>query len=108
MVIRIICASPKGGSGKSGLTRNLAVAAAYDGVKVATADLDPQATLTMWSRRRPAELPPIPHYRVAWDEADGLLDDSELKPHGAILIDTPPSIETQPAAFVKLLSVANL
>src|ERR1700709_1174590 len=88
MVIRVLLTSPKGGVGKSMLTRNLAVAAAWDGAKVATADLDPQATLTIWSRRRPKDVPQIPHYRVVWDEADALLDDQELSLHDVIMIDT--------------------
>jgi chromosome partitioning protein len=108
MVYRLVAAAPKGGSGKTMLTRNLAVAAAWDRLKIATADLDPQATLTIWSRRRPVDMPPIPHYRLAWDDADALLDDSELVEHAAVLIDTPPSIETQPAAFGKLLAAADL
>ena len=105
---RILVASPKGGPGKSHLTRNLAVAATRDKIKVATADLDPQATLTIWSRRRPDDMPSIPHYKVAWADADALLDDDELSAHDAILIDTPPSIETQPTAFSKLLGASDL
>ena len=105
---RILICGPKGGSGKSMITRNLAVAATRDKIKVATADLDPQATLTIWSRRRPDDMPAIPHYKVAWAEADALLDDGELSAHDALLIDTPPSIETQPAAFSKLLSTSDL
>ncbi len=53
-------------------------------------------------------MPSIPHYKVAWDEADALLDDVELRRHEAIMIDTPPSIETQPYAFAKLVTVADL
>jgi chromosome partitioning protein len=106
-VQRVIIASPKGGGGKSTLTRNLAVAASYAGVHVATADLDPQATLTAWSRRRPPDKA-IPHYRVGWGDADALLDDEELHVHELVLIDTPPSIEAQPAAFKKLLTAADL
>jgi chromosome partitioning protein len=105
---RIIVSSPKGGGGKTTICRNLAVAAVRDRVQIATADLDPQATLTIWSRRRPVSFPAIPHYRVQWRDADALLNDAELSAHQAILIDTPPSIETQPAAFAKLLSSANL
>jgi chromosome partitioning protein len=105
---RILVASPKGGPGKSHLTRNLAVAAVLDKIQIATADLDPQATLTIWSRRRPDALPAIPHYKVTWADADALLDNGELSAHEAILIDTPPSIETQPAAFAKLLAAADL
>jgi chromosome partitioning protein len=107
-VQRIVAASPKGGGGKTTLCRNLAVAAVRDGLKAATADLDPQATLTIWSRRRPSSVPAIPHFRVEWSDADALLDDDELRDFKAILIDTPPSIETQPAAFRQLLAAASL
>jgi chromosome partitioning protein len=89
------------------IVRNLSVAASLEDIKVATADLDPQATLTAWARRRPKPLA-IPHYRVTWADADALLDNRELGAHEAILIDTPPSIEAQPMAFGKLLAAADL
>ena len=104
---RILVAGPKGGSGKTTLTRNLAVAAAFDRLKVATADLDPQATLTIWNRRRPETEKPIAHYKVAWAEADALLDDTEMPDIDVLLIDTPPSIETQAVAFVRLVNAAD-
>ena len=104
---RILLASPKGGSGKTTLSRNLAVAAAHDSMVVATADLDPQATLTIWSRRRPPAEKPIPHYKVEWSDADALLDDGEMPGVELLLIDTPPSIETQPAAFNSLVKAAS-
>lgn len=56
---RIVLSAPKGGGGKTTLTRNLAAIAAHERLAVATADLDPQASLTIWSRRRPKDLPPI-------------------------------------------------
>ncbi|AWV20175.1 Chromosome partitioning protein parA (plasmid) [Roseomonas mucosa] len=90
------------------MARNLAAAAACEGLKVATADLDPQATLTIWSRRRPKNSPAIPHFKVAWDTADALLDDDELSGYEVLIMDTPPSIETQPKAFHALLQAADL
>lgn len=108
MISRVLVASPKGGCGKSHMARNLAVAAVHDGRRTATADLDPQATLTIWSRRRPRAKPAIPHYKVTWGDADALLDDQELAAHEIVFIDTPPSLETQPAAFAKLLAAADL
>jgi chromosome partitioning protein len=107
MTYRVVSCSPKGGGGKTTLTRNLAVAATLDGIKAATVDLDPQATLTIWSRRRPKQLA-IPHYKLAWADAEALLDDDELSAHDMVFIDTPPSIETQAAAFSKLLAAADL
>jgi chromosome partitioning protein len=105
---RILFSAGKGGVGKTTLCRNLASAAVHSGLKTVTADLDPQATLTIWSRRRPKTLPTIPHFKVAWSEADALLDDGELEGYDALFIDTPPSIETQPAAFQALLAKADL
>jgi len=107
-VKRILFSAGKGGVGKTTMCRNLAAAAAHSGLKVVTADLDPQATLTIWSRRRPNTVPVIPHFKVGWAEVDALLDDSELEGYDALFIDTPPSIETQPAAFQALLARADL
>lgn len=93
MLKRILFAAPKGGVSKSTLCRNLAVAASMDGLRVSTADLDPQASLTIWARRRPTTAPSIKHYRVAWADAAALLDDSEFSSADVLMIDTPPSIE---------------
>ena len=105
---RILFSAGKGGVGKTTLCRNLAAAAARSGLKTVTADLDPQATLTIWSRRRPKTAPVIPHFKVSWTDADALLDDGEMEDYDALFIDTPPSIETQPAAFQALLARADL
>ncbi|MCR0985412.1 ParA family protein [Roseomonas populi] len=107
-MLRVLMGCPKGGSGKTTLCRNLAVTAAHDGLRTLTADLDPQATLTIWSRRRPKNVPAVPHFKVAWADADALLDDAEFDSSDILFIDTPPSIETQPAAFGALLEAADL
>jgi chromosome partitioning protein len=60
-VMRIIAfATQKGGTGKSTLACNLAVAAMQSGEKPLALDLDAQGTLTGWARLRPDSLPPIP------------------------------------------------
>ena len=76
--------------------------------KYGAADLDPQATLTICSRRRRKTAPAISHFKVVWSDADALLDDAEMEGYDALFIDTPPSIETQPAAFQALLAKADL
>lgn len=52
--------SQKGGSGKTTLTINLAVAASDKGSKnIAILDLDPQASATKWGDRREGDLPVV-------------------------------------------------
>lgn len=81
----IVIASQKGGSGKTTLTRNLAVALG-DGVVLI--DTDPQGSLTAWWNRREAETP------VLVSIGDGLpvtLDALREAGVKMVLIDTPPS-----------------
>ena len=51
--------SSKGGTGKSTLTTNLAVAAYLDGRQVAILDLDEQGSASEWADRRDAALPVV-------------------------------------------------
>jgi len=88
--------------------RNLAVAAAHQGLRVATADLDPQATLTHWAKARPKGVPRIPHYQIAWEDAEALAEDSAIDEADLLIIDTPPSIEAQPKGFAGLVKAAGL
>ncbi len=98
----LILCSPKGGSGKTTISRNITVAAALDGVNVASIDLDPQGTLSNWWHRRPTDIvTDIPHYVFAIEESPTWLE--EIGQHDLLVIDTPPSIYMWPEAVKALL-----
>ena len=108
IVKRALVCSPKGGAGKTFLTRCLAVAAAREGLSVATADLDPQETLTKWVRRRPAEAIPLCHYAVTWEDVDLLVTEGSIELCDVLFIDTPPSVEMYPAKLKRLVVCSDL
>ena len=105
---RAVICSPKGGAGKTFLTRCLAVAAARERLSVATADLDPQETLTKWVRRRPVGVTPLCHYSVTWENVDSLVEEGGIEPCDVLFIDTPPSIEMYPAKLKRLVTGSDL
>jgi chromosome partitioning protein len=107
-VKRAVICSPKGGAGKTFLTRCLAVAAARERLSVATADLDPQETLTKWVRRRPAGITPLCHYSVTWENVDSLVEEGGIESCDVLFIDTPPSIEMYPAKLKRLVTGSDL
>jgi len=87
----IVCASQKGGSGKTTLSGHLAVEAARSGAgEIALIDTDPQGSLAAWWNAREA---PTPHF-VKAGMAD--LEDALIGLHQAgikiAVIDTPPAI----------------
>ncbi|WP_315765665.1 MULTISPECIES: ParA family protein [unclassified Bradyrhizobium] len=57
----------KGGTGKSMLAINLAVAAEATGERACLIDLDPQGTVTNWFDTRTAETPPVVAHESAGD-----------------------------------------
>lgn len=100
---RVLVSSPKGGSGKSNTARNVAVAAAHEGLKVATADLDAQESLTRWWQRRPAGgVPQWDHYPVQWSDADDLVKPGGIDEADVLFIDSPPGVEAHPDVMKRL------
>lgn len=83
----ILMHTPKGGSGKSTLSREMAAASVLRGQRTALIDLDPQGTITGWYGRREGEQPVL----VAPEALTG----DNLEPIRAsgiefLVIDTPP------------------
>lgn len=103
---RLLISSPKGGCGKTMISRNLAVAAALENVKVATLDLDPQASLTRWWNRRAEERPPIVHYQGTMNDAQDAM--AEIVGHELLIIDTPTAVEEYPHGMKALILGADL
>jgi chromosome partitioning protein len=101
---RVLLTSPKGGCGKTELTKNLAVAAAMSGLNVAVADFDRQRTLTRWWKRRPESVTQIEVYEGSMAAAREVYD---VDGHDLLLIDTPPGVEDHPEQIKVLISAAD-
>lgn len=92
----IVIASQKGGSGKTTLSRNIAVALGDD---VALIDTDPQGSLTAWWNRREAETPILVSIEHGLPATLKALDEAGIK---MVLIDTPPSAHAFVADVIAL------
>lgn len=103
---RLLILSPKGGSGKSTMASNIAVAAVHEGLSVATLDTDRQQTLTRWSERRPDDVLQIPHAFVSL--GDVLETSMDVDTIDLLVIDTPTAVEEYPEATKMLVLQANL
>ncbi|SMF55465.1 chromosome partitioning protein [Azospirillum oryzae] len=102
----IAVVSPKGGSGKSTLTRNLAAAAAGDGVPVAVIDTDAQGTSAEWARvRADADAVPVPGFTAETSAAARRADAAGAQ---LVLVDTPTAIEKDPEGFKALVLASEL
>ncbi len=81
----ILVANPKGGSGKTTLSVNVAGYLANQGQRVAMLDLDRQKSASLWIATRPADLPEIVTLDSSKGEAyltDTLVIDSPAGLHG--------------------------
>ena len=81
----ILIANPKGGSGKTTLSVNIAGYLANQGQRVAMLDLDRQKSATLWVASRPADLPEITTLESVKGEGcllDNLVIDSPAGLHG--------------------------
>lgn len=97
--------SQKGGSGKTTLAVNLAVAAAAGGEVVVVVDADPQASASEWKRQREAQDP-----LVTPASAANLTNVISLcRDNGAslVIIDTPPHTPSAESEVRRAIEVAD-
>ncbi len=119
----ILIANPKGGSGKTTLSVNIAGFLANRGERVAMLDLDRQKSATLWVSTRPRELPEITTLESKKGEGhliDSLVIDSPAGLHGKnlahaiklakkIIVPISPSLFDLHASrdFLRLLADAS-
>jgi chromosome partitioning protein len=88
--------SQKGGSGKTTLAIHLAVAALEHGLTAMVADLDPQASASLWHKARSHPLPHVqPTHPVA---LQGLIQEAARQGLELFLIDTAPQSDNPAVA----------
>lgn len=98
--MRIIAfVTQKGGSGKTTLAVNLAVAAEQAGARVLILDLDPQASAEAWYQDREAQTPRLA--RVAAGELPRALELARGQGFSHVLLDTPGRDEPAVAAAIR-------
>jgi len=108
----LLVSSPKGGSGKSVLSRHLLVSAAQAGVHAIGLDFDRQQTLTKWAARRLTTRKAFPDFAPTLVEPVTLQDwRGALKyatEYQLAVLDTPPSVEDHLPAIEALGEAADL
>jgi chromosome partitioning protein len=108
-----IC-SPKGGVGKTTITRCLLVAGAQFGLRTVGIDFDPQQSLGKWAARREKTRQALPSETFVsvpvhtFDLSEWRERVAEFSTHDLIVIDTPPGVEANLPAIRGLCEIATI
>jgi chromosome partitioning protein len=98
-MLTIALLSQKGGSGKTTLSLNLAIAAVDDGKQAVVIDLEPQQSAARWARLRKANAPVIVSGHAP--NLAQLLQQAASAGADLVIIDTAPKSETASLAAAK-------
>ncbi|TRD16638.1 ParA family partition ATPase [Palleronia caenipelagi] len=90
----ITVAQQKGGSGKTTLAVNLAVALSRAGHSVAVVDTDPQGSLGRWFMTRDEAGDPGMEFSTASAWGAGYECKKMAKTHDFVIVDTPPKVDS--------------
>jgi chromosome partitioning protein len=106
--------SPKGGVGKTTITRCLLVAGAQAGLRIVGVDFDPQQSLGKWAARRDKTREALPSETFvnvpvhSFDLSEWRERVAEFSDHDLIVIDTPPGVEANLPAIRGLCEAATI
>lgn len=89
----ITVAQQKGGSGKTTIAANLAVAFLRDGKSVALLDSDPQGSLGRWFMTRRERGEPGVSFSTASAWGVGYECEKLKREHDIVIVDTPPKVD---------------
>src|SRR3712207_2259079 len=90
----LVCASGKGGTGKTTTALNLATIAAAAGLRVALVDMDDQQTLSEWHGLRPEDLPDLQLLTIPLlDVGRAIRELGAMAGFDLVIVDTPPGLD---------------
>ena len=89
----LVCASGKGGTGKTTSALNLATIAAAAGLRVALVDMDDQQTLSEWYGLRPQGVPDLQLLTIPLvDVGRAIREVGAMAGFDLVIVDTPPGL----------------
>jgi chromosome partitioning protein len=90
----LVCASGKGGTGKTTTVLNLATIAAAAGLRVALLDMDDQRTLSEWHSLRPEGVPDLQLLTISLvDVGRAIREVDAMAGLDLLIVDTPPGLD---------------
>jgi chromosome partitioning protein len=90
----LVCASGKGGTGKTTTALNLATLAAAAGLRVALLDMDDQQTLSEWHSLRPEGVPKLHLLSIPLADVGHAVREVDMMAElDLVIVDTPPGLD---------------